>query len=86
MVQNRAFTKCPSFSPATRCVHCVITLFLMLLGVLNRTELSPDGASIFSGILVGMFVFIAMRTIEITSCADANMAASIIRLPGVRGR
>jgi hypothetical protein len=27
----------------------VITLFLMLAGVLNRTELSPDGASIFSG-------------------------------------
>ena len=63
----------------------VITLFLMLAGVLNRTELSPDGASIFSGIPVDMFVFIVVQTIE-TSCADANMAAFMIRLPGVRGR
>jgi len=37
-------------------VTIVLTLFLMLAGVFNRTELSPDGASIFSGIPVDMFV------------------------------
>jgi hypothetical protein len=61
----------------------VITLFLLLVGVLYRTELSPDGASIFSGISVGMFEFIAVRTIEITSCADANMSACVVRLFGI---
>ena len=58
----------------------------MLVEVLNRTELSPDGASIFSGIPVGMFVFIVVRTIEITSCSDANTAAFMIRLLGLSGR
>jgi hypothetical protein len=49
--------------------------YVHLFAWLNRLELSLGHAGIFSGVPVGMFVFIAVRTIEIVSFADANMAA-----------
>ena len=53
---------------------------------LNRTEHSPGLTDISSGIPVGMFVLIAVRTVEIVSFAQANMAACMMRLTAVRGR
>src|SRR6202011_6135862 len=62
-----------------------VALYMRSFAWLNRTEVSPGRASIFSGIPVGMFVFIAVRTLAILFFADANMSEGIMRLPGVRG-